>query len=887
MTKQMSGDDWVTFLWALHNEVRNANGIKLTGMAALNEINNFLLIRFADKKIKKLIEKDELPKICKFSYLYKNYASDEKIEEDKHKKGNENTNAYLLHDVMYNIMRKKGCVMKCLVEHEFFQKYLFNDVIRSTAYVKKPTVCETVQRIINMISKKLENEELGYDFFDKFGSAYEIFKTDACKDKTTGQHFTPVAVKKFIMDEIKPQYNETIYEPCAGSGGFIHTAYSYVHQHDEENQKEFKKNIYANECNPEIIKPLMINMLLHDIPVENIHEQDSLSNENCKEYNKKFDIITTNPPFGMSTVINPNIYLEKYWDPIKSGKSVIKDSSGQFIMHIYNSLKDGGRCGFVIDRGILNNGNSKASWQCKLREFLIENTNITKIVLLPTGIFTYTNFATAIIFFTKGEKTTEVKVYEGQFTDVKKKEGLMIDEKSVKILKYDDIKKSGYSLKIENETKNDVKKIGYVKLGDIVKIQIGGTPSTKKQEYWNGENKWVSIKELNENIIYDTEKKITVEGIENSSVKKIEKGSIMVSFKLSIGKTGIAGNDMYCNEAIMFFKHNNEVTTKYLWRYIQLNNICIAMDGTNKTNGSIGTGSLNSKTISEIPVKLTDISHQQEIVEFLDKIFEQYDINKLPEIIKDTPIFELLILRRYNDFADAMQLIYRKIEADAMQKKFDDDKKAMFRWMLNDMQCETKKLGNIVKINTGTHVTPEMKIEGQYPVYGGGNISFYINQFNRENEIIISRMGVSINCVRYEKGKFFLTEHGWTLDCTDKIIKMYLYYYLWTNQDELYAISSGSAQKGINHENFYKLQVKVPNIIDQRKLVSKMDELELPKLTYQTYADELQIQIDNMMKTIKQIKEDAESDKLQLHFDEQKKYVESMFELWKKNKWLI
>ena len=878
MTKQMSGDDWVTFLWALHNEVRNANGIKLTGMAALNEINNFLLIRFADKKIKKLIEKDELPKICKFSYLYKNYASDEKIEEDKHKKGNENTNAYLLHDVMYNIMRKKGCVMKCLVEHEFFQKYLFNDVIRSTAYVKKPTVCETVQRIINMISKKLENEELGYDFFDKFGSAYEIFKTDACKDKTTGQHFTPVAVKKFIMDEIKPQYNETIYEPCAGSGGFIHTAYSYVHQHDEENQKEFKKNIYANECNPEIIKPLMINMLLHDIPVENIHEQDSLSNENCKEYNKKFDIITTNPPFGMSTVINPNIYLEKYWDPIKSGKSVIKDSSGQFIMHIYNSLKDGGRCGFVIDRGILNNGNSKASWQCKLREFLIENTNITKIVLLPTGIFTYTNFATAIIFFTKGKKTTEVKVYEGQFTDVKKKEGLMIDEKSVKILKYDDIKKSGYSLKIENETKNEMKSFGYVKLGNVVEFIRGKSITIDKLipgKYNVIGGGYIPMSETHNE--YNTDANTILMSNDGAYAGYIN----MFTQKMYITShcNKIIPKDMYNNKFVYYFMKCHEY-------------LLIRRENEGGYQKGQAQPSINiPKMCENILIPNIPIDHQQEIVEFLDKIFEQYDINKLPEIIKDTPIFELLILRRYNDFADAMQLIYRKIEADAMQKKFDDDKKAMFRWMLNDMQCETKKLGEIILILPAKkHTIDIVDDKGKYDFFTSSIYEKFKSNICDYNDraFIINTINGSGKCKINKSLHYSLANNTMHFKIVnDCVLFEYVYEYLMANISKIEECYTGGDKKFLSVEKFKNIDIKIPSIENQNKLLDDMSSLDIQKTTYQSYAVQLQIQIDNMMKTIKQIKEDAESDKIQSHFDEQKKYVESMFELWKKNKWLI
>lgn len=111
-----------------------------------------------------------------------------------------------------------------------------------------------------------------------------------------------------------------------------------------------------------------------------------------------------------------------------------------------------------------------------------------------------------------------------------------------------------------------------------------------------------------------------------------------------------------------------------------------------------------------------------------------------------------------------------------------------------------------------------MKIEGNYDVYGGGNASYRINTFNRENEIIIAKDGMSKDCVRYVNDKFFLNHHGWTLDCKN-ISKKYLYYYLFVNQNKLYNLASGTAQKGINQEKFYEMYIIVPPLEIQKKIV--------------------------------------------------------------------
>ena len=96
-----------------------------------------------------------------------------------------------------------------------------------------------------------------------------------------------------------------------------------------------------------------------------------------------------------------------------------------------------------------------------------------------------------------------------------------------------------------------------VTLGDVCQIKIGGTPSRRIHRYFEGNNPWVSIAEMNGQEIFDTKEKITDEAIEASNVKLIKKGTFLLSFKLSIGKTAIAGCDLYTNEAIAAIIPNN------------------------------------------------------------------------------------------------------------------------------------------------------------------------------------------------------------------------------------------------------------------------------------------------------------------------------------------
>jgi restriction endonuclease S subunit len=177
-------------------------------------------------------------------------------------------------------------------------------------------------------------------------------------------------------------------------------------------------------------------------------------------------------------------------------------------------------------------------------------------------------------------------------------------------------------------------------LGEIVNFNIGGTPSRKESKYYNGTNLWVAISDMNNNIINDTKEKITELGIKNSSVKLIKKGSILMSFKLSIGKMAIAGTEMYCNEAIMFFKHENNITNKYLYYWLLLNNKKIEKFA----NGGIGKGGLNKTTLANIIIPIPSLELQQHIINEIQKtesesfhynIYEN-NLKKELEIINET-----------------------------------------------------------------------------------------------------------------------------------------------------------------------------------------------------------------------------------------------------------
>jgi hypothetical protein len=84
INKEITSDDWMNFLRSLHNEVRNSPSIKLTGLGALNEINNYLMLFFIERNYEEYNLSEELifTDDCRFSYIYKEYCTKKHIDDD-------------------------------------------------------------------------------------------------------------------------------------------------------------------------------------------------------------------------------------------------------------------------------------------------------------------------------------------------------------------------------------------------------------------------------------------------------------------------------------------------------------------------------------------------------------------------------------------------------------------------------------------------------------------------------------------------------------------------------------------------------------------------------------------------------------------------------------
>ena len=202
-----------------------------------------------------------------------------------------------------------------------------------------------------------------------------------------------------------------------------------------------------------------------------------------------------------------------------------------------------------------------------------------------------------------------------------------LEEKKLELLEQ---QKRGYiqkvfsqELRFKDENGNSYPKWSIKKIEDISKVNKGFTPNTKNNEYWDELNEnWLSIAGMTQKYLYKGNKGITEKGA--SKHAKVDKDTLIMSFKLTLGKLAIVKEPIYTNEAICHFvwKESN-VSTEYMYYY--LNSINISTFGAQAVKGV----TLNNDSINSIIVKLPVIEEQNKIAYFFNKldklIRKQYD----------------------------------------------------------------------------------------------------------------------------------------------------------------------------------------------------------------------------------------------------------------------
>jgi type I restriction enzyme M protein len=335
-------------------------------------------------------------------------------------------------------------------EISFFTKHMKNAVF----LIPKPSLMKEAYSIINKIydeiegeiqlevNKKSSNVDKRALLHDIQGDVYEYLLEELKTAGKNGQFRTRPHIVQLIVELVLGEFTDLellapdfrMADPACGSATFLLGAYKhiltrftdkkYIHPTEDnfligttgdkltssQHKKLEEDTFFGYDTDPTMVRIGLMNLLMHGITQPHIDDTDTLS----KDYNEnaRYKAIFANPPFTGSLnneERNPDLKL-------KTNKTELL-----FIERIHKMLVEGGTAGIIIPQGVLF-GSAKAF--VETRKLMIEQAELKAVITMPSGVFKpYAGVATAILIFTKGQKTENVWFYE------MKSDGYTLDDK--------------------------------------------------------------------------------------------------------------------------------------------------------------------------------------------------------------------------------------------------------------------------------------------------------------------------------------------------------------------------------------------------------------------------------------------------------------------------
>jgi type I restriction enzyme S subunit len=340
-----------------------------------------------------------------------------------------------------------------------------------------------------------------------------------------------------------------------------------------------------------------------------------------------------------------------------------------------------------------------------------------------------------------------------------------------------------------------------------LEFTTGFTPPTSNAELFNGDITWVTIADMDQKYISTSKTKLTPEAISDAKAQIIPKGSLLYSFKLSIGKVAFAETDLYTNEAIACFLPNVKFNPNFLFYALET-----YLHNYGKEN-IYGALLLNRELIKAAKITYPKYYEQTSIAEYLDQATTNID-----KVIA-TKQKQLEKLEQYKQ-SKIHECVTKGLNPDVALKPSGID------W-IGDVPSHWRKikLRYEIEIQSGEFVSnTELETGGDFPVFGGNGIMGYVSKFNIESErLIIGRVGAKCGNVHYVENPAWISDNA-LIVATYHNYK-YLFYLL--TEMNLNSISSQSAQPLITGTKIKNEYVVLPPINEQKKIAFFLNDFTL------------------------------------------------------------
>jgi len=329
-------------------------------------------------------------------------------------------------------------------------------------------------------------------------------------------------------------------------------------------------------------------------------------------------------------------------------------------------------------------------------------------------------------------------------------------------------------------------------IGDIsINVFAGGTPSTKHEEYYDGDIPWIRSGEIDFNTITKAERNITQEGYDNSSAKLIRNGSVVMAMTgATVAKSAIVEFETSANQSVCAIETDESIANyKYVYFYLAKDYFKI------KSSAQGALTSLNLAMIKQIEIPIPSLQEQERIVGILDTFTASID-NLKAQIEQRR--------KQYEHYRDNLLDLEGKEGVEMKIEEF----------------C-LLKAGKSVSADE----ISEDYNENYYPCIGGNGIRGYVPFYSHEGEYpIIGRQGALCGCVNWVTGKFYATEHAVVASGNNDINQRFLFY-LFENAD-LNQYKTQGAQPGLSVAKLNEIKFRIPSLQEQERIVGILDTFE-------------------------------------------------------------
>jgi type I restriction-modification system DNA methylase subunit/restriction endonuclease S subunit len=757
------------------NILRDNEG--LTGEKALRTLSYLLILKLLEPHFGGEINIDD------YEYDF-SHIEDEMIEKHKNK---------LLEIVRFsNLSNEKEDNIPVNM------KYLWDDILSNHPTTKNIFLKgkgfdiqhkSTYKKLID----KLNSLDLSQTEYDVLGNAYEEVIQDIMTGKVLGQFFTQPLVKKMMVKLINPQIHpdgkiDTCGDPTMGTGGFLITYLQYILQ--QATAKNIKpdwdfiktEGLYGKELEPDTYQLAVSNMLISSGHMfEKLDRGDSIR----VPITRKFDNILANPPFGIK-----GLKYDDFQSPLKGEYVPIKTDNAVslFIQAIIYMLKINGKCAVVLPDGqdLFSKTNTTL---VAIREYLMKTCDLKEIIYLPSGIFTYTSIKTCVFYFvkkregidvletkikvsktqketgrdykfSKTHQTTNVKFYDyNPYNDVK---NLLVEVPIEKIVS------NSYSLNyaeyMKDETEEEQYEEGVVvkTLGEVCRF----LPKSKRNaKYGNKEGLYPFFKSSTKVDSY-----IDEPDYEEESLIIGDGGEPNINYGIKFSTSD------HCY--ILQNKNKLLLNLKYAYYYLYHN-----LDMMKQLYTGVAIKNISKTNIEGIKIPIPSLERQQEIVKYLDFIYEKANKTSNEKIAE---------LKQLNEFCLSNQKIFG--------------------------ENVVKELGDVFKeVKTGKDVVATERKKGEYPFYGANGIIDYVDSYIFDGKYLLTARTGSLGSLHISNGKFWCSGDVHRMEFENDTLLSYTYYYLQTIDFQKFR--TGSAHPKLSGSSLKSIKIHIPSLERQKEIV--------------------------------------------------------------------